>query len=472
MSGSDAPARLVLSSPQKSLELSVVDSSFRQVAYGVGELDVPVEPGIYELRFQAGPQYKKRLVSVAPGEVYEDRAIEVEFPSAAPIEGTSTSHEYQQTAAAEASQNTTAAGTGSAGLVLMVRNVREWEHLDFDRSTVDALELFDSNLQPLPDFDAGWRVDSEDGWATWSSDLPPGGYALRVRTGPEQLVFDQAIWLVEGWQTLVFIPNSTQGPQPDSATIHMVEMALDWSPYEHEVNSALELALWGLREGRAVVPSDLRPLLEQKFQNPMLGIVAAHSLLLAPEPDLRLIDTVLQNLVGLVPDHPDVTALTWMVAEVKSTTRHPDPAQAPPATLVAWPPVLRASYAALIRRDAHDASTITDGSVAERAAAQLVSCGVWTAWQPLEEPTPAEIVARGLEEETPLPSSPDGIRRAAISDPATKRVARYLADVAEVRQSNVVEVLGNIPPDQIGVAAGLPAATVERALDEIRTRTF
>jgi hypothetical protein len=476
MSDFDPSARLILSSAVKALELSVVDSNFREVAHGVGDLDVNVLPGIYELRFQAGPQYEKRLVSVAPGQVYEDKSIDVAFPSAAPIEGTSTSHEYQQTAAAEASQITTAAGVGTAGLVLMVRNVREWEHLMFDQSTVAALTLLDSNLEPVPDFDAGWKIDSANCWATWSANLAPGGYALRVRRTAKRetgapVVFDQAIWLTDRWQTLVFIPNSADGPLLESGTMHMVELALDWSPYERDVNSALELALWGLREGRTVVPSDLRPLLHAKFQNPMLGIIAAHSLLLASKPDFDLVDTVLENLTRLIPNHPDLTALRWLAAETRSETRYPDPAQAPPSVLVSWPPLLRASYAALIRRDSQDASTIEDGSVAERAAAQVVTCGVWTAWEPLETETPAEMVARGLEEETPLPVSPEGIRRAPISDRATKSVARYLADVAEVREKSVLEVLGDVQADQIGVAAGLPSASVQRALEEIRTRT-
>jgi hypothetical protein len=476
MSNFEPSASLRLRSPLKSLEFSVIDSEFREVAHGIGALEVNVLPGIYELRFQAGPEYEKRLVSVAPGQVYEDTQIELAFPSPAPIQGTSTSHEFQQTAAAEASQTPTASGAGTAGLVLMVRNVRDSEHLICDESTVAALELFDSDLEPVPDFSSGWQLDSGNGWATWSAHLTPGGYALRVRRAPEReegkpALFDQSIWLTNGWQTLVFIPNSASGPVPESASLHMAELALDWSPYEREVSSALELALWGLREGRGVLPEDLRPLLEGKFKNPMLGIIGAHSLLLAPEPDFELLDSVLENLAGLVPDHPDLTALLWLEAERRSETRYPDAELTPPSTLVAWPPLLHASYAALIRRDARDASTIADGSVAERAAAQVLSGGVWTSWEPLEKPVAAEMVPRGVESEPQLPVTPDALRNAPIADRATKRVARYLADVAEVRQSTVLQILGDLAPDQIGVAAGLPSASVNRALNEIRERT-
>jgi hypothetical protein len=471
MSSFEASARLILGSPLKSLEFSVVDAEFREVAHGIGALDVNVLPGIYELRFQAGPQREKRLVSVAPGQIYQDTEIKVAFPSAAPIMGTSTSHEHQQAAAAEASQTTTAAGVGAAGLVLMVRNVRDSHHLVCDEATVAALELRDSELAPVPEFASGWQLDSGSGWATWSANLAPGGYALRVRRPPgrseqEPVVFDQSVWLANGWQTLVFIPNGPHGPVPEAASVHMAELALEWSPGERVVSSALELALWGLREGRGVLPMDLRPLLEGKFQNPMLGIIAAHSLLLHPEPDFELLGTVLGNLAGLVPDHPDLTALLWLEAEKRSESRYPDDAQAPPATLVGWPPLLHASYTALIRRDAHDESTIPDGSVAERAAAQLLSGGVWTSWEPLEDPVPG-----GAQDESQLPVTPDAMRRAPIANKATQRVARYLADVAEVRQRSLLEILRDMAPGQIGVAAGLPSASVKRAVDEILERT-
>jgi hypothetical protein len=471
MSGSEAPARLRLRSPLSSLELAVTDSSFREVARGVGSLEVSLPAGIYELRFQAGPQLEKRLVSLEPGQEYADDAVYVAFPSPAPVEGTSTSHEYQQAAAANASQTPTAAGLGNAGLVLMVRNLRELDH-PFDRSTVDALELRTSRLDALSDFASGWQLDSAMGWATWSARLPPGGYALRVRrpaaSGGEELVaFDQALWLSAGWQTLVFVPNSAHGPVPEWASVHMVELGLDWSPYEREVGLALELALWGLREGRGIVPPDLlQLLLGSKFRNPMLGIIGTHSLLLRPDPDLELCDTVLENLEGLVPNHPDVAALRWLAAETRSPARVPDRAQAPPRTTIAWPPLLVASYAALIRRDAADAGTIEDGSVAERAAGDLVATGLWTAWRPLAA-RPA-LRARAMDGGERLPAEPEEVRRATIADPATERVAHYLADVAEVREATVPDVLDEVEAAQIGVAVGLPSASVERALTAIR----
>jgi hypothetical protein len=477
VSTSNAPARLRLSSPITSLAFAVVNSEFEEVARGVGELDVSLPAGIYELQFRAGPRREKRLVSLEPGQVYEDNEIHVEFPSPAPIAGTSIAQEYERAAAITASQTPTAAGKGDAGLLLMVRSLGDSEDLPLDRSTVDALTLLDSRLEPVANFEAGWQFDPTMGWAIWSADLAPGGYALRLsddldaEKNTKQAVFDQAVWLSSDWQTLLFVPSGARGPEPSWASVHMTGLGTAWSPFERDVGQALELALWGLREGRAVLPSDFaRLLVDSKFENPMLGIIGAHSLLLQPNPDLALLDTVLNNLNNLVPRHPDVAALEWLAAEAGSDTRVPAASEVPASVSVNWPPLLLASYAALIRRDAHDASTIEDDSVAELAAAKLVATDVWTAWRPLDKPGTLAFRERGLplKLERGLPDEPDELRRASIPDPATKRIAEYLADYADVRETSVSDIVDDVEPSEIGIAVGLPSASVHRGLSEIR----
>src|SRR5205823_4885209 len=120
---SSEQAHVQVSSPMTSLEFALVDSQFREVGRGTGALHVDVPAGIYELEYQAGPSLGRRLINLEPGQVYEDREIQLEFPSPAPIDGTSTSHEFQQDAARNASQTSSAPGTGPASLVIMVRNL-------------------------------------------------------------------------------------------------------------------------------------------------------------------------------------------------------------------------------------------------------------------------------------------------------------------------------------------------------------
>src|SRR5438094_754424 len=56
--------RIELDSSIPSLELSVSDSDFVEVARGVGRIKTDVPPGIYQLRMQAGPVVTTKLISL------------------------------------------------------------------------------------------------------------------------------------------------------------------------------------------------------------------------------------------------------------------------------------------------------------------------------------------------------------------------------------------------------------------------
>jgi hypothetical protein len=221
----------------------------------------------------------------------------------------------------------------------------------------------------------------------------------------------------------------------------MGDLGTPWEPYDEHANIALELALWGLREGRSVAPpEDVTLLLNAKFKNPMVGIIGAHALLLEPELDFPRLDLVLGNLDGLVPEHPDVTAL-WRLVQEQADMRGLDHATPHPQTATTWPPMLAASFAALIRLDAHHPGAIARGSGAELVAPVLLDQGVWTTWRR------AETLLRATSYH---------------DDPAVRRVSSYLADVAELADG--VPDRRSTEPAQISLATGLPTATVERVL--------
>jgi len=482
-------AHVELGSRIPSLELTLVAWDFRPVASGLGRLSADVAPGVYQVVTRAGPVVERRLISLAAGEAHTENDLTVAFPSAAPVRGTTTSHEYHEQLAGAASRQPQGKVPGAdSGLVVMVRDVRGQNGPPLDPSELRAFQLLDSSLSRVEAFDAGWIGTATDGAAAWSGQLASGGYALRTVAGaaaptaprrPPVTTVDQSVWLAPGWQTLVFITTGAGGPSPASASVHMSRLGVGWDPSEREVDQALELAQWGLREGRAVVPDDLLGLLlGSKFQDPMLGIVGAHGLLLRPSVDPILLRTVLQNLDGLVPGHPDVAGLRRMAQE-----RGVD---APPVTpgAATWPPMLVASYRGLINADARDPGVIVDGSVAERAAARLSLEGIWTSWQPLDAVPP---VAAGEFHEalgvsasassTPsaiavlpmLGAAPAAIRSLRLSDPAAMRVRGYLAAVADLEDpATLPERFATMSPQEIGLATSLPAGSVDRALAAIR----
>lgn len=461
-------ARLELRSAVPGVEITVTDSQFRPVAHGVSRVNQDVDPGLYQVRVQAGLSDHTQLIAVRD-EGYRDLNLRIEFESAAPIEGTSTSHEYHMAAARDASHQLTSLPSSAAGIVLMVRNLRGMDELPFDAARLSGLEWLDSTLAPMPGFAAAWQINSKQKWATFVTPVQPGGYAIRVSRTDERgrtIVFEQPIWAPAGWQTLVFIPNLTVGPAPEAASIQMTQIYAGFDPFiEPQTSQALELALWGLRTGRSAVPDDLLDLLlGSKFQNPMLGIVGAHALLLRSEPDLNLLDTVVKNLRELVKDHPDVAALGWMSREEHSQRDLPQGAYDLIRASVKWPPMLMASYAALVRLDASQPGAIEDGSTADLVSGRLTRLGPWTAWRRGDRPRRRAAVAPRSADRMQLP--PELV--AQYEHPATQRVASYLSGVADVNEiGSLQEVLSQVEPRQISLATGLPTASVNRALSDV-----
>jgi len=522
MSASDAgaaaevTARIELGAANPSLELTVVGADFNPVAAGIGRLEANVPPGIYQIVTRAGPAVERRLVSLEPGETHRETGLQLAFPSAAPVQGTSTTHEYHQELAAEATRKARVMTGIESWLVVIVRDVRGTDGPPLDPAVVRRVELLDRDMRRIPGFADGWDVREHEAAAAWSGGLASGPYVLRTEVaGGVDGSVDQSLWLQLGWQTVVFMTIGPTGPEPASASVHLVEMALEWSPFDERLGQALELAGWALREGRPVVPTDLLDiLLNSKFRNPMLGLIGAHALLLRPNVDQALLDQVTANLDTLIPGHPDLVALRWIQEERRAAEMRSTPSRPAAQDSVDWPPMLLASYRALIRMDALDPGAIRDGSLAERIAGNVTVQGIWTTWRPIaaesagERPAPPEQAAEAqplealLEWEVAAPQPSFGERawyrrrpaqrpaparrgapqpqagaaspvaqlaRRRYQDPATARVARYLANVAELEGPQWAAArFAEITTAELALATLLPSGRVNRSLRELR----
>lgn len=378
-SGTARTASLTVTTWLPSTTLTLLDHQDVPVATGTGALRLTdVAPGLYRVQVEAGESTTERMLALRPGE-HVDEHVELLLPLATPVKAAATHHaEHAQVASQLSLQPQLGLGVGGR-LVVMARVVDP----DAPLESVDAigLELLEATqgtpvLPGLP-----WQVGP--GWSGVSLDVDPGTYLLSTTDDPAGPV-QQTVVVPEGWTCLVFLPaaredeGSPATPHPSRAAVHLVRLGTGFEPYDFGSDAAFaaELALDGLRRGELLLPeggwATVREVLPQ---DPMLGVYALHAALSAPQPDLTGLADPWQDLRELLPDHPDVIALTYPLAGVGSSgTVHHEPS-------LVVPPMLRSSYALLLSADLAQPTVLADGSLAEQVAGRLVMDGVWARWQ-------------------------------------------------------------------------------------------
>ncbi len=458
-------AKVSLTSAVPGMQFALIDSRFQAVAKGTGALTTSVDPGIYRLVFRAGGEVSDELITLGPGERLERTGVTLPFPSAAPIQGTSTDRPAHRAAVNDLLSRPMTGVAGGSRFVVMVRNLDPADDRPVDHS---RLMLTDNGGRRVAAWRSGWVKG--DGFAAWSVDRRPGGHALRLEppaSDPTAGAIDQSVWLAPSWATLVFVPNETDGPEPSNASVHMAYPGAPWSVDDINVGLALELTLAGIRRGKSVVPDDLLALLlNTKFTNPMLGIVGAQALSIRWPAGAETLKTVVGNLRDLVPGHPDVEALRAFIGTQEMAGQETSSRAALGVEPVRWPPMMSDAYQSLIRADASYPGLIPSRSVAERAAAHLAVVGAWTAWTAFDR-------SRRTAEADAAPARPS--RRASKARPPTGadlvegRVSSYLSQVGEASgETDRGVVLESRSVQEIAAQTALPTAAVKRAIRAMR----
>lgn len=375
MSPSNASDKLTfdVQASDSTTEIFVINGELQLVDRGVGRLTTkPLDPGIYKIKARAGSEVREQyLVLRSPGQ----RVLlpPFAFASAAPLDGTSKTHEYQMGAAQAESQNVHShVGQGSWIFIFS----REWTPPDQPGTThstnpAAGLSLRDGNGSTVADLGSAARVDMQaaDPWAACNVELDPGQYRLSLAL-PSGARLEQTVVACPGWQTQLFL---LQRDYADSRRADLAKAAAfmtqggGFHPGDAHMREA-ELARLGLSNARKVMSSELRQILEHKFDNPMLGIFGAHLLLLEQTPDLGLVRTVAENLANLLGyPHPDVEALALAAGNAS-------------ATVFAIPPMLRRSWSLIVNATIERPELVPADSLAARAGQNLGSEEPWLIW--------------------------------------------------------------------------------------------
>ena len=518
-SSSESSATIDLRSESRAVELEVLDSTLTVVARGFGALWKPVPAGIYQVRGRLGPTVQQKLIAVREGEHYRDHTIRLEFTAAAPLLGT-TAFDARHARALESLIGSLRTRRDEGEFVLFARTIRPTAtSTERDRDVFSqlisrfALTSPSLHLNRTTPVSAAPRVEAAEGWAGFAISLPKGGYVLRfpddvfdaklpASTEAEEAfeTLEQSIWIQAGWRTVMFVPVLGSRPSPQLATIHMMRTTSLW-----ETENASEIQRIGLateaftaswRDGQSAYSPDLLPLIaDDPFADPMIGIIASHSLLRESSANRAVghVDGIISYLEKLVPGHPDVVALkimsqvgpgaTDLRADVPPPAMHPE-------HLISWPPMLDAGYRGLLLCDGFwpDVSLIQETSTAETVAARLVALGIWSTWRAASRQTASqtslwsnvkdcadalEVPVLNILGHSVARKNWDRVfnRIPGIgTDPGVDKLTSYVGEIFTTTNAKTAfDVLHNLDVKQVSVYTGLPARAVKLILDDIRS---
>jgi hypothetical protein len=206
--------------------------------------------------------------------------------------------------------------------------------------------------------------------------VDPGPYVLRLEVGDLQLA--QIVYASAQWQTQVFLPTRVY-PRIDRMSYPDLERGAilmgrgQGNDLASEHSRLAELARLALVAQRRIARDELRTALAYKFEDPLLGILGAHLLLMGPDPDYSLLGIVRRNLVERLHQeaHPDVQALALAPGlEIQD-----------PPYVFRTPPMLRASWALILQSSVRRPERVPGDSLAARAAGRLWTSQPWLVWR-------------------------------------------------------------------------------------------
>jgi hypothetical protein len=364
----------------------VFDGWEQVVATGRGGVSVALGQGLYTVRVERGGAMVERVVRHA--RPTSTRVTEPLRNSAMPTFDTADAHEYYSWTAHQWSTRPTgtapavfgAPGAAPGGLFIFVRAQRVEEYLGEDLSLGLSLRRLDG--QVLTTFDRSVTERHDDGWLAFMAPAPPGCYLLRHSGLTAREI---PLHVFANWHTQVFIPFSDR-PRLERTTCYLARPGAGFHP-DDRMAQGLDAALAGLQSGRNLLSPDAQEaLLGGKFENPVLGLVGAHLLLLGSDAEPNLIDMVLQNLHWLLGPASDVRAIEMLAALRFGRA-------VPPGPPVVDPPMLRRGLDAVVAASVKATGLVPEGSFIDQIAAFLHGDSAWSVWTP---PVPDDVVA-GLE---------------------------------------------------------------------------
>jgi hypothetical protein len=366
---------LTVLSDDEVAEIAVLDGDQQTVARGLGRLEQTLPVGLYKVRVRVGPTLAEQLVSLD-----QNRQVvfpPADIPSPIPLERTARRNEAHTAAAVEGSRKPLG-DFGVGASVLIFARERPRGDTPPQQNPATGLSLLTEGGQLLANIEQHAVVQAgSDPCAAWRGNVNPGAYRLRLER-EDGTAIERAIYASSHTQVQIFLEVTdfrlTDGTKQRLADMSGSAIAIspeqEFWPQRQRTRLA-ELARYALTQNRRILSEGLLgQLLDEKFDDPMLGLLGAHLLLRDKPADQGQFIIVTDNLYRLLgPEHPDVRAL-WR--------RRADGDTRVPLDLTS-PPVLRPSWDLALQGTGSHSDALMEGPTA--IADRILPDAPWLIWR-------------------------------------------------------------------------------------------
>jgi hypothetical protein len=384
MSGSER--KVVVESADLLAEISIVDARYRVRQRGVGRLEVTLEPGLYIARVRSGEVTQQKSMRVDDGDVtirFEEYGT---LRSSAPTEAVVDPGARSRVLAAAPS---IAAAAGS-WVLLAIRHPLEADAdaasaVYADAPDAGGFALVRLDGETLQEFSSIPLSRTATGHWVAAIQVGSGWYGLALPgDGGRRVVLP--LYVGRRFSPSVFVElrstRSGSSPRPnfDQLLVSYDDREADIFQ-DRDRMRAMELARRSLVLGRnELTPALMEILVRQKFQDPILGLFAAHLLLLDPQGDAGAFREVVSNSGSILeyPQHPDLVIVRALGRQRGWWDAAPMAGDVAP---LEGPPLLRASWEALLGMRGRAPELVASDSLLRRVASSLVRSNAWVLWR-------------------------------------------------------------------------------------------
>lgn len=392
---SDSSVIIDVSAADLSSEIMVIDSTFQVLARGIARVELTVPPGIYRAKAKVGDQQRELLFAVEANEPDNHKAVvlpPVEFSSPIPLQYTATSQNGQQEAVIQAFSNGAMTELGEGAEVVIVIRDPSLMYLDLnDEQLAGYARDFQGFMLSTADNSASYPLETigaltaAQGFLVAGAKVNPGTYVLsHPLGGKERLCLPLSIprkWAAQVFISMMPVAGGSVGCRPDfdGTAIVFDRIGAGFFPDRLDLRM-LEVVRKALRRGHNIVNAKtMDAMLWGKFENPMLGLLVAHLLLLDKAPDLELARTMVTNTGWLIGENfPDLLVLSWKIERLSGTSARQDT-----VALIEGlkePPMLQLGWHYLMEANRSLAGNNGMDEKISRLAGNLVSSSLWLSW--------------------------------------------------------------------------------------------